>query len=187
MAVYTVPAPGEKGNETWALDSWRVGGGTTWLSGSYDSENDLIYWGVGNPKPDYDNTVREGDNLFTNSVIALRGSTGELVWHFRTCLRRQGLGANQIPVLVDRPGGGASDKLLLWANRNGFFYVFDRVSGKFLLGNPFVRRHRLRGSIQLVGRCLHPKRLVLMGNSIILEISAVRIGARRPTIPRVIS
>lgn len=143
---HTVPAPGEPGNETWAGDSWRVGGGPTWLQGSYDPERDLLYWGVGNPKPDYDKAVREGDNLYTNSVIALRGQTGELIWHFQFVPGDdKDWGANQIPVLIDRPGEDSVDKLMLWANRNGFYYVLDRYSGAFLKGTPFVYQNWTAG------------------------------------------
>ena len=137
---HTVPGPGEPGNETWAGDSWRAGGGPGWLTGSYDPELDLLYWGIGNPKPDYDADVREGDNLYTNSVVALRGATGELAWHFQFVPHdNKDWGANQIPVLVDYSQGGNSEKRLLWANRNGFYYVFDRQKGTYLLGKPFAQ------------------------------------------------
>jgi alcohol dehydrogenase (cytochrome c) len=135
-----VPGPGEAGNETWAGQSWRAGGGPTWLQGSYDADEDLLYWGVGNPKPDYDPAVRAGDNLYTNSVVVLHGATGKLAWHFQFVpADNRDWGANQIPVLVDRARDGGLDKQLLWANRNGFYYNFDRVSGKFLHATPFVR------------------------------------------------
>jgi alcohol dehydrogenase (cytochrome c) len=137
---YAVPGPGERGNETWAGDSWRKGGGPVWLTGTYDPELDLLYWGVGNPKPDYDTGGRKGDNLFTNSVVALRGSTGELAWHFQFVpADNKDWGANQIPVLVDYPQAGTIEKRMLWANRNGFYYVFDREKGTYLLGKPFVQ------------------------------------------------
>jgi alcohol dehydrogenase (cytochrome c) len=138
---HVIPEPGEPGNETWAGDSWRNGGGPPWLSGSYDPDEDLMYWGVGNPKPDYDTAGREGDNLYTNSVVALHGSTGKLAWHFQFVpADNKDWGANQIPVLVDRARDGGLEKQLLWANRNGFYYNFDRVSGKFLRATPFVHQ-----------------------------------------------
>jgi alcohol dehydrogenase (cytochrome c) len=99
---HTVPARGEPGSETWEGESWREGGGPAWLTGSYDPELDLLYWGIGNPKPDYDADVRKGDNLYTNSVVALRGATGELAWHFQFVpADNRDWGANQIPVLVN--------------------------------------------------------------------------------------
>ncbi len=79
---YTVPAPGEPGNDTWASDSWRTGGGAPWLTGSFDPTSGLLYWGVGNPNPDLYGGSREGDNLYTDSVVALEAATGKLVWHF---------------------------------------------------------------------------------------------------------
>jgi alcohol dehydrogenase (cytochrome c) len=141
---HTVPGKGERGNETWEGDSWRAGGGPAWLTGSYDPQLDLLYWGIGNPKPDYDADVRKGDNLYTNSVVALRGATGELVWHFQFVpADNRDWGANQIPVLVDYPqkegASGATQKRLLWANRNGFYYVFDREQGTYMLGKPFAQ------------------------------------------------
>ena len=94
----------------------------------------------GNPKPDYDTRGREGDNLYTNSVVALRGSTGELAWHFQfTPGDDKDWGSSQTPVLVDYPTSGSVEKWMLWANRNGFYYVLNRISGEFLLGAPFVQ------------------------------------------------
>ncbi len=143
---FTIPAPGEPGHETWAGDSWRNGGATTWLTGSYDAEQDLLIWGVGNPKPDYDATVREGDNLYSNSVVALRGTTGELVWHFQfTPGDDHDWDSAQIPVLADRRAGQTIEKHLLWANRNGFYYVLDRRSGRFLSATPFVQQNWAAG------------------------------------------
>jgi alcohol dehydrogenase (cytochrome c) len=137
---HTVPGPGERGHETWAGDSWRNGGGPAWVSGSYDPELDLLYWGIGNPKPDYDANVRKGDNLYTNSVVALKGTTGELAWHFQFVPGdNRDWGANQIPVLVDYAQAGAVEKRMLWANRNGYFYNLDRQKGTYLLGKPFAQ------------------------------------------------
>lgn len=137
---HTVPGTGERGNETWEGESWRAGGGPAWLTGSYDPELDLLYWGIGNPKPDYDADVRKGDNLYTNSVVALRGATGELVWHFQFVpADNRDWGANQIPVLVNYQQAGATEKRMLWANRNGFYYVFDRQKGTYMLGKPFAQ------------------------------------------------
>jgi alcohol dehydrogenase (cytochrome c) len=139
---YTIPAPGEPGHETWADggDAWRYGGASVWLTGSYDPTVDLTYWGIGNPGPDWNPTQRPGDNLYSDSVVALDPDTGELEWHFQfTPNDDYDYDAVQIPVLVDLPTTSASSgKLMLWGNRNGFFYVLDRVTGEFIRGNPFV-------------------------------------------------
>ena len=137
---YSIPQAGEAGNDTWAGDSWRNGGGPTWLTGSYDPQSDLIYWGIGNPKPDYDSGARKGDDLYTDSVVALHGSTGKLAWYFQfTPADDHDWDSAQIPLLVDQQVGTATQKLLLWANRNGFYYVLDRETGKFLAGVPFAK------------------------------------------------
>jgi alcohol dehydrogenase (cytochrome c) len=137
----TVPAPGQPGNDTWAGDSWRHGGGATWLTGSYDPKLDVLYWGVGNPAPDFNAASRKGDNLYTNSVVALRGSTGEKLWHFQfTPGDDHDWDSNQIPVIADRAAAQSPQQQLLWANRNGFFYVLDRQTGAFVLGKPFVHQ-----------------------------------------------
>jgi alcohol dehydrogenase (cytochrome c) len=139
--VETVPAPGQKGNETWAGDSWRTGGASTWMTGTYDPELDLIFWGTGNPAPDYDASLRAGDNLYANSVLALKSATGELAWHFQyTPGDDHDWDAVQTPVLADIRAGGETRKLLLTANRNGFFYVLDRTTGQFLRAVPYVKQ-----------------------------------------------
>jgi alcohol dehydrogenase (cytochrome c) len=136
----TIPGPGDPGHESWSGDSWKTGGGPTWLTGSYDPDLGLIYWGVGNPGPDFDRTVREGDNLYTNSVVAVEAATGELRWYFQfTPHGDHDWDSAQIPVLVDLRTGGRTRKLLLWANRNGFFYVLDRETGQFLRASAFVK------------------------------------------------
>ena len=137
---HTVPESGEPGSDTWAGDSWERGGGPTWLTGSFDPELNLIYWGVGNPGPVYDGSVRLGDNLYTCSVIALDADSGELRWHFQfTPHDVHDWDANQIPVLAELLLDGLNRKVMLWANRNGFYYVIDRESGEFLRGRPFVK------------------------------------------------
>jgi alcohol dehydrogenase (cytochrome c) len=139
---YTIPAPGEPGFETWEEggDGWQHGGASVWLTGSYDPALNLTYWGIGNPGPDWNPGQRPGDNLYSDSVVALDPDTGELKWHFQfTPNDDYDYDAVQIPVLVDLPDAGAtSGKLMLWGNRNGFFYVLDRVSGEFVRGKPFV-------------------------------------------------
>jgi alcohol dehydrogenase (cytochrome c) len=143
----TVPGPGLAGHDTWAGDSWRKGGAGTWLTGSYDPVADILYWGVGNPRPDFDASTRRGDNLYSDSVVALRGTTGELLWHFQfTPGDTHDWDSNQTPLIADRstPQGGL-EKRLLWANRNGFYYVLDRETGAFRLGVPFARQTWTRG------------------------------------------
>jgi alcohol dehydrogenase (cytochrome c) len=142
----TIPHPGEPGNETWAGESWKRGGGSIWVTGSYDPELNLTYWGVGNPGPDWNASVRRGDNLYTSSVIALDATTGKLRWHFQfTPNDEWDWDAVQVPVLVDHEWQGKPRKLMLWGNRNGFFYVLDRATGEFLLGKPFVKQTWAKG------------------------------------------
>jgi alcohol dehydrogenase (cytochrome c) len=136
----TVPHAGEPGNETWAGQSWVHGGGSIWTTGSYDPVLNTLYWGIGNPSPDWNGAVREGDNLYTSSVIALDPDTGKLKWHYQFTPHDEfDFDSTQVPVLVDADWQGRPRKLMLWANRNGFFYVLDRVTGEFLLGKPFVK------------------------------------------------
>ena len=136
---HTIPRPGEPGSETWAGDSWKTGGGGTWLSGSYDPELNLLYWGIGNPAPDFDGGPRQGDNLYTESMVAIDADTGELKWHFQfTPHDLHDWDSVEIPILVDGLYEGKMRKLLVHADRNGFYYVLDRVSGEFLHGTPFI-------------------------------------------------
>jgi alcohol dehydrogenase (cytochrome c) len=136
-----IPSPGSPGSETWAGDSWRDGGGPTWMTGSYDPELDILIWAVGNPKPDYAAYKRRGDNLYCDSAVALRGTTGQFLWHFQfTPADDHDWDANQIPVLADFKSASGIDKRILWANRNGFYYTLDRTTGRYLTGVPFVRQ-----------------------------------------------
>jgi alcohol dehydrogenase (cytochrome c) len=135
----TVPGPGELGHDTWKNDAWRTGGGGTWVTGSYDATTDRLYWGVGNPSPAFAGELRPGDNLFTDSVIALRASTGKLAWYFQfTPHDEHDRDAAQTPILADLTVKGAAHKAILWPNRNGFYYVLDRITGEYLVGVPFV-------------------------------------------------
>ena len=138
---YTVPARGEPGSETWPGDMWKTGAGATWVTGSYDPELQLLYWGVGNPGPDWNGDVRPGDNLYTCSVVALDVNTGTLRWHFQyTPHDTHDWDANQTPVLVDTTFGGRRRKLLVTANRNAFYYVLDRETGEYLHSTPFAKQ-----------------------------------------------
>ena len=137
---YTIPGPGEPGHETWEGDDWEHGGAPIWLTGSYDAELNLTHWGVGNPGPDWNPGQRPGDNLYSDAVIALNPDTGELDWYFQfTPNDGYDYDAVQVPLLVDMEWEGEARKLMLWANRNGYFYVLDRTDGEFLSGTPFVK------------------------------------------------
>jgi alcohol dehydrogenase (cytochrome c) len=136
---YTVPAPGERGGETWSGEAWARGGGPTWLTGTYDPDLKLLYWGTGNPNPDWNGEVRPGDNLYTDSLVALDPDTGALRWHYQfTPHDTHDWDANEVPVLADLTIGGRPRKVVMMANRNGFFYVLDRADGKVLVAKPFV-------------------------------------------------
>lgn len=139
---YTVPGPGEPGHETWGgKETWRTGGGTTWITGSYDPELDLLYWGVANPGPVFNGAVRPGDNLYTSSVVALDPNTGRLRWHYQWTPHDiwDYDGVNEV-ILADLPIGGRTVKALLHADKNGFFYALDRTNGKFLYAKEFARQ-----------------------------------------------
>ena len=139
--THTIPGPDHPDNRSWAGDSWRTGGSPTWITGSYDPELDLVYWGTGNPGPDYNGDVRGGDNLYADSVIALDGDSGEMSWYFQfTPHDVHDWDAIQIPVLADIEVDGTSRKAMLWANRNAFYYTLDRETGEFLVGKPFARQ-----------------------------------------------
>jgi alcohol dehydrogenase (cytochrome c) len=142
----TIPGPGEPGHETWPggpgapNDSWMHGGGTVWVTGSYDPDLNLTYWGTGNPGPDFNGDKRAGDNLYTDSVVALDADTGKLKWHFQFTPHDEfDYDSTQVPVLADIVWQGRTRKVMLWANRNGFWYVLDRATGEFLSGKPFVK------------------------------------------------
>jgi alcohol dehydrogenase (cytochrome c) len=148
----TVPLPGERGSETWSGSAWKRGGAPTWLTGSYDPQLNLIYWGVGNPSPDFHGEDRPGDNLYSNSVIALDADSGSLRWHFQfTPHDEHDWDAVQIPVLIDTLYKGVSRPLMAWANRNAFYYLLDRRTGEFLLAQPFARQSWAE-SIDSLGR-----------------------------------
>jgi alcohol dehydrogenase (cytochrome c) len=143
---YTVPGPGEPGNESWSGDSWKHGGAPVWVTGSYDPATNFTYWGTGNAGPDWNGDARLGDNLYSSSVIALDADTGKLKWHYQFSPHNEfDWDATQIPVLADIQFKGQPRKTMLWANRNGMFYVLDRATGEFLLGKPFVKTNWANG------------------------------------------
>ena len=138
---WTIPAPGEPGSETWKGKDIAHGGAPTWLTGSYDPSLDTVYWPIGNPAKEYDGADRRGDNLYSDSVVALDRKTGKLKWHFQfTPHDLWDWDATETPVLIDATWEGKPRKLLLHGNRNGFFYVLDRTDGKVLLVKQFVRK-----------------------------------------------
>ncbi len=137
---YTIPGPGEPGHETWEGDgdAWMHGGASVWLTGSYDPDTNLTFWGIGNPGPDFNPEQRPGDNLYSDCVVALNADTGELEWYFQFT-PNDDYDSVQVPVLIDYPAqDGSTLKLMLWGNRNGFFYVLDRQTGQFISGDPYV-------------------------------------------------
>ncbi|HEU4622348.1 MAG TPA: PQQ-dependent dehydrogenase, methanol/ethanol family [Burkholderiaceae bacterium] len=138
---HTVPGPGTPGHESWEGDSWKRGGAPPWATGSYDPELDLVYWGVGGPSPVYQRDLRPGDNLYSNSIVALHAKTGKLRWHYQfTPGDEHDWDAVQLPVLADIEWRGNKRPAVLQANRNGFFYALDRASGEFLYAQPFVKQ-----------------------------------------------
>ncbi len=138
---YTVPGPGEPNFGTWEGDSWKTGGSSIWVTGAYDPELNLAYWGTGNPGPDWNGEGRAGDNLYADSLVALDLDSGKLKWHFQfTPHDVHDWDSVQVPVLADMTFRGSRRKLVLFGNRNGFFYVLDRVTGEYLLGKPFVKQ-----------------------------------------------
>ena len=133
---YTVPAPGEPGHETWEGDSWKIGGAPAWITGTYDPATNTTFWTTGNPSPSNRGEGRAGDNLYSNSLLALDPDNGKLKWHFQfTKHDEHDYDATQVPVLVD----DGDRHLIVQANRNGFFYVIDRASGKLLSATPYGR------------------------------------------------
>lgn len=144
---YNVPKPGEPGSDTWSGDSWQQGGGTAWVTGAYDPELDLLYWGTGNPGPDFDGEIRSGNNLYTNCVLAIDPDDGSLRWHYQWTPHDvwdyDGVNEN---ILFDRDGR----KLLAHFDKNGYLFVLDRTTGKLVLAQPYART--TWGSIDNTGR-----------------------------------
>jgi alcohol dehydrogenase (cytochrome c) len=139
---WTVPGPGEPGNETWGIgDAWKTAGVATWVTGTYDPELNLVYWGTGNPGPDYNGDVRPGDNLYSCSVVAIDPDSGKLRWYYQyTPHDVHDWDSNEVPLLIDATINGKPRKLLVQANRNAFFYVLDRATGEFITGKAFAKQ-----------------------------------------------
>ncbi|MDQ6925789.1 MAG: PQQ-dependent dehydrogenase, methanol/ethanol family [Candidatus Eremiobacteraeota bacterium] len=149
----TVPGPGEPGHESWeAPDTWRTGGGASWITGAYDPDLNLVYWGVANPGPDLNGSVRPGDNLYTNSVVALNPDDGSLKWHFQTTPHDLWDYDNYENVLADVPVNGQTVKALLVAPKNGYLYTLDRATGKFISARPYARVTWATGIDSVTGR-----------------------------------
>ena len=140
--VHTIAQKGDQARATWPNDQAAdTGGGPTWTTGTYDPETDTLFWPTGNPSPDYDGSVRAGANLYTCSVLALDPNTGKLKWYFQfTPHDTHDWDANETPALVDLPFRGSVRRLLVQANRNAFYYVLDRETGRFLYGQPFAHQ-----------------------------------------------
>ena len=153
---YVIPAPGESGNETWAGDSWKYGGGAPWMTGSFDEQLDLLYWGTGNAAPDLDGGARLGDNLYTASVVALDPDTGKLVWYYQEVPHDVwDYDAAFEVILADLPVKGEMRKLLLHPTKSGYTWVLDRTNGKFVGAWPMVKTDWISGITEdgkLVGR-----------------------------------
>ncbi len=150
---WTVPGPGEPGSETWIGRAIEHGCAATWLTGTYDPEANILYWPTGNPCPDYNGGERKGDNLYSSSILALDPDTGRLRWYYQFSPHdMHDWDATETPMLVDAEFRGSRRKLLVQANRNGFFYVLDRLTGKVLLAEPFVKLLTWASSIGPDGR-----------------------------------
>jgi alcohol dehydrogenase (cytochrome c) len=153
---WTVPKPGEPGSETWKGKAIEHPSGVAWLTGSFDPDLNTLYWAAGNPGPDYNGEEREGDNLYTSSILALDAKTGKLKWYYQTTPHdTHDWDANEPLVLIDREWEGRPRKLLIQANRNGFFYVLDRTDGKLLLAKPFIKNINWAKEIGADGKPVH--------------------------------
>jgi alcohol dehydrogenase (cytochrome c) len=151
---YTTAGPEDPaGNKTWPGDTWKHGGATAWQSGNYDPEANLLYWGTGNPGPDYNGDVRLGDNLYSCSMLALDPHTGKLKWYYQANPNNQtDWDAAEVPILVDMDWQGKPRKVMLWADRNGFFYVIDRITGQVLLEKAFIDKQTWNAGFEPNGR-----------------------------------
>jgi alcohol dehydrogenase (cytochrome c) len=150
---WTIPAPGEKGSESWPGDLYLHGGATMWMPGTYDPELNTIFWGTGNASPDFDGSVRPGDDLYTSSLLALDPDTGKLKWYFQFSPHDlYDYDAVQTPVLVNADFKGKPRKLIVTANRNGFLYILDRTTGEYLYSKQFIKAMNWAKGIDPKGR-----------------------------------
>ena len=150
---WTIPGPGEPGADSWPADAYLHGGATTWMPGTYDPELNTLYWTTSNAAPDFLGDTRPGDNLYSACVLALDADTGAIKWYFQfTPHDLYDFDANETPVLLDTVENGRPQRLLLQANRNGFFYVLDRTNGKFLRATPFVEKLNWAKGVDAFGR-----------------------------------
>jgi len=150
---WTIPKPGDPGSETWQGKDIEHGGGPTWITGTYDAQTDTLFWPTGNPAKEYNGDDRKGDDLYTDCLLALDAKTGRLKWYFQfTPHDTSDWDATEIPVLVDAMFQGQMRKLVLHADRNGFFYVLDRTNGKMLLAKQFLKELTWASGIAADGR-----------------------------------
>jgi alcohol dehydrogenase (cytochrome c) len=157
---WTIPGPGEFGSASWPGDSYLHGGATTWMTGTYDPELNLLFWTTSNAAPDFVGDSRPGDDLYTACVLAIDADTGELKWYFQfTPHDLYDYDANETPVLIDLPEQGSVRRLLAQANRNGYFYLLDRTNGKFLNATPFVQKLNWAKGIDASGRPILTERI----------------------------
>jgi alcohol dehydrogenase (cytochrome c) len=176
---WTIPAPGEPGSETWVGRAAEHGCAATWLTGTYDPEANLLYWPTGNPCPDYNGDERKGDNLYSSSMLALDPNTGKLRWYYQFSPHDMfDWDATETPMLLDTEFHGEQRKLLVQANRNGFFYVLDRLTGKVLMAEPFVKKVTWASAIGPDGRpmTLPPNNTCAMGSSANWQSTAFNPG-----------
>ena len=144
--LYTIPTPGEPGVETWEGESWKYGGATTWNTGAYDPELNTIYWGTGNPAPDWNGDARKGDNLYSCSLLAIDADTGKMKWYFQFSPHEtHDWDASEPPILFDAVINGKKRKIVAQANRNAFYYVLDRETGEFLAGKAYAKETWAKG------------------------------------------
>ncbi len=144
--LYTIPTKGEPGVDTWEGDSYKYGGATTWNTGAYDPELNTLYWGTGNPAPDWNGDLRKGDNLYSCSLLAIDADTGKMKWYFQFSPHEtHDWDSAEPPILFDAKIDGQMRKLVVQANRNAFYYVLDRETGQFLAGAAYAKETWAKG------------------------------------------
>ncbi|HEY6904773.1 MAG TPA: PQQ-binding-like beta-propeller repeat protein, partial [Candidatus Acidoferrales bacterium] len=144
--LYTIPTKGEPGVETWEGDSYKYGGATTWNTGAYDPELNTLYWGTGNPAPDWNGDMRKGDNLYSCSLLAIDADTGKMKWYFQFSPHEtHDWDSSEPPILFDAVINGKKRKIVAQANRNAFYYVLDRETGQFLAGAAYAKQTWAKG------------------------------------------